>query len=378
LQSSDTAYFNRIADLGMKSGNRFYQNRLDLLKAMHNYFIHRTGDAFSVIKNHAVTTLNNLEYYRILGKLSLREGKAKLAAEFLEQTDIRNNAQDRFYYSLALLESGSIDTARSILNALVSSGDPDIAAVSEEYLSVLSFDGTTSVGGKSDEFIYLLSCYHPSYQQDSTKENLMEHISSLEIKSLLQLEYLKSLIQQQKFESAGQYYSLIASSSTLPQFLDDFRRIAYLIDIHQLNAPNFINETGLLDINDPNYLYDVLLDALRHDDQNDSISREQKFIIAGTWDPFFETGILQAVDYYHTTRKDDYFAYNLLIEATEINRYSIPLYKEMIDLTLKMGMVEYALDALEILKGILPEQAYSDYQEEILSRIREKQDRMPF
>ena len=378
LQSTDTNYFNRIADLGMKSGNGFYQNRLDLLKAMHNYYIHRTGDAFSVIKNHAVTTLNNVEYYRILGKLSLREGKASLAAEFLEQTDIRKNAQDRFYYSLALLESGRIDSARSVLNALVSSVDPDIAAVSKEYLSVLSFDGTTPVGGKSDEFIYLLSRYHPHFQQDSMKENLMDHIGNQEIMSLMQLEYLKSLIQQQKFERAGQYFSGIALASSLPQFRDDFRRIAYLIDIHQLNTSKFINETGLLEINDPNYLYDVLLDALRHDDQNDSTSREQKFSIAGTWDPFFETGILQAVDYYNITRKDDYFAYNLLIKATEINRYSVPLYKKMIDLTLKMGLVEYALDALEILKGILPEEDYSPYQEEILSRISDKQDRMPF
>jgi hypothetical protein len=378
LRSTDTAYFNRIVDFGVKSGNGFYQNRLDLLKAMHDYLMHQTGEAFSVIKNYAVTTLNNLEYYRILGKFALQGRKYRLAREFLEHTDINNNVQDRFYYSLALLESGKHDESISILNDLISSGDPDIAAVSQEYLSVLTFEGVMPIDQMSDEYIYLLSRYHPSYQKDRVIEQLIGHVSSPEIKGLMQLEYIESLLDHNKIEKAAGIFSGTDMFKAYPQLLDDYRRIAYLLDLQEVSAPHFIGKTGKLDINDPNYLYDMLLDAMRKLSKNDTSDLEEEFLIIGTWDPFFEPGIIEAANYYHRIRKDDYFAYNLLIKATEVNQYSVPLYQKMVDLSLSMGLDDYALDGLEIIREILPEEKFLPYQDEILSRIRKKKDDMQF
>jgi len=61
-----------------------------------------------------------------------------------------------------------------------------------------------------------------------------------------------------------------------------------------------------------------------------------------------------------------------------ICNFDLIIDKKMIDLSLKMGMAEYALDGLEILRGILPGETYSPYREEILARIREKQQRTGF
>jgi len=378
LKSADTAYFLHLSELTIKSGNGFYQNRLDLLKAMHDYYIHRTGDAFKVLKNYATTTLNNLEYYRILGKLSLREGAPLLATEFLGKTNLTSNARDRLYYALALLESKRYDTAKEIFKGLITSGDPDIAALSEEYLSVLSFSDSTPPARKGDEFVYLLSRYHPQFQADSVKEQLMNLVKSPEIKGLMQIEYLNFLIHEKKFEKATLLLQNINPDLGNSPFRDEFLKIAYTIDLHRTEVPDIIQETGKLKMNDPIYLYDLLLDAQRQADRQDTTGLTLKFLRAGTWDPFFETGILKAVDYYHEIKRDDYLAYNLLIGATEINRYSVPLYKKMIDLALAMGLVEYALDGLEILQGILPAETYSPYRDEIMTRIREKRERMGF
>lgn len=378
IKSTDTAYFTQIAKYGMMAGSRFYQNRLDLIKAMHDFFIHRTGETFSMIKNYASNTLNNLEYYRILGKLSLLKGKPKLATDFLKHTAINDNPQDRFFLTLALLESGKYDESILILKDLISSDDPDIAAVSKEYLSILTFDGGQPIEQMEDEHIYLLSRYHPLYREDTVVERMLQLVDNPEIKDLMQLEYMESLIQHKKFQKAEKLFSSIDMLTADPQIQEEFEKIAYLLDLNHVSEPRFIVETGKLSMNDPNYLYDVLLDAMRQLNNSDTSDLEHKFLLAGTWDPFFETGIIEAVNYYQQTRNDDYSAYNLLIKATEINLYSVSLYKKMIDLSLDMGLDDYVLDGLKILQGILPENEFSLYEAGIRAKILDKGEGIPF
>ncbi|MBR9998448.1 MAG: hypothetical protein KFF73_05720 [Cyclobacteriaceae bacterium] len=375
MGSSDSSFFKRISSFGRNSGNGFYQNRLDVLKAMHDYLIHRTGESFAVLNNFAATSMNNHEYYRILGKLAIEQDQPELAVHYLEGTNIGENPQDRFYYALAKLESGNSADALSLMDELRSSGDPDIAALSEEYYSVLNFDGGDSPEQAGDEYLYLLARYHPQFQEDSVLERMIDVVENPEVKDLMRLEYMESLIADKKYEKAGALFSKVEIPTVAPDFIHDYRRIGYLLDLHQRNDQHFIENTGYLKMNDQNYLYDVLLGAIRQLASRDSSGLERKFYLAGTWDPFFEPGILEAVKYYQEIKGDPYSAYNLLIRATEINRYSVPLYKRMVDLTLDMGLTEYAMDGLEILRDLLTAEEYLDYEDQISSRIREKQDR---
>jgi hypothetical protein len=373
--SADTGYFERIVQYGKNSGNGFYQNRLDILKALFDFLSHRTGKAFSVLNDYAVTSLNNFEYYRMLGKFALQIDQDLLAVEYFESTNIREDPQDGFYYALALLEAGKRDTAIPLLETLAASGDPDIAALSKQYISVLAFEQGDSLDMQGDEFIYLLTRYNPAFKAEGMDEKMISLVENPEVRDLMILESLESLVSENQHDRAAEVYSAIDISSVAPELVNDYKRIGYLIDLQRKAGPHFIGSTGNLKVNDQNFLYDVLLDAVRQLEKGDSTGLEAKFKIAGTWDPFFETGIIEAVNYYQKIRGDVYHAYILLINATEINKYSVPLYQKIVDLTIDMGLREYAMDGLEVLRGLLPPDDYAAYRENILSRIRSREDR---
>jgi len=374
LQTEDTIYFNQISNYGHKSGNSFYRNRLDILEAIHDYLIHQTASAFFTLKNYAVTSLNNHEYYRLLGKLTLMKDNPVLAVEFFKSTNIELDVKDRFHLSLALMEAGDHEEARSLLQTLTESDDPDIAFIASEFISVLTYREDLPMDFSDDEFVYLLFHYHPHFQQDTIVVQLMDKIKNPEIRDLMRLEYMEHLIERKEHDKARKLFSETGLPWKNPQLKDGFLKIAYLLDLQMSENPVFIPETGNLKMTDRNYLYDVLLEALRKLENNDTTDLEQMFHRLGTWDPFFERGILEATEYYHKIRKDDYFAYDLLIQATVTNPYSIALYQKLVELSLDMGLIEYAQDALEILQNLLPENEFSSYRQDISSRIMEKKD----
>jgi len=373
LRSSDTIYFNLITEYRDSTNNGFYQNRLDILRAVHYYFTHRTEKAFQILNTYANISLNKDEYYRLLGKLALEHDVPRISAEFFEKTNIVASDEDYLNLTMARLEAGDYAIALENFQQLKQSDNADIVRIAEEYTSVLTYQDSANLEQLNDEFIYLLFRYHSAYQENIIKERLVDRVSDSSIKNLMRCEYIESLIVQNSIAEAETLFKKWQLSMEDKQLGKRQEKIAYLLDIKSRKHTKFIQETGLLTINDENYLYDVLLGALRRLDVNDTTDLDYDFQILGAWDPFFETGILEAANYYSNLKQDDYYAYNFLVNASYMNPYSVKLNQKIIELSLKMGLIDYALDGLENLRALMKENEFNKYEKEITFRVREKQ-----
>ncbi len=78
----------------------------------------------------------------------------------------------------------------------------------------------------------------------------------------------------------------------------------------------------------------------------------------GYRDPFFEPAVLEAVNYFNNNKGDDQTAYDLLLNAANINVYSIEIQKAYILQCLRIGMNQYADEAMNSLKLFTPEDDY--------------------
>jgi hypothetical protein len=314
----------------------------------------------------------------MLGKLALLENQPGLAIEFFENTNFEADPLDRFHLSLAYMETADFDKALSLLESVTAMDNPDIASLAAEYISVLTFVDLPETDQPDDEFIYLLFRYHPHFKKDTIYHKMIHLIDQSEIRHLMKLEYLEFLINRTDFKKAREMYVTVEVPGDQSGLKDYYQKIAYLLDLQAIDNSEFITETGKLPITDKNYLYDVLLHALRQLEKSDTMDLEPDFHILGTWDPFFEQGIIAAVDYYMNVKNDDYYAYDLLIRATVTNPYSIPLYKKIVESSLEMGFDEYAQDGLDVLERLLPADEFSEYERTILPRIKKIRDRFGF
>ena len=69
------------------------------------------------------------------------------------------------------------------------------------------------------------------------------------------------------------------------------------------------------------------------------------YSLVGTWNPYFEEGIIAAADFFRKEKQDDMKPYNILVEAIQVNNNSYRLLKAYAEEAERRGFDEYAASA---------------------------------
>src|SRR5690606_33022316 len=80
---------------------------------------------------------------------------------------------------------------------------------------------------------------------------------------------------------------------------------------------------------------------------------EKIYRIVGTWNPYFEEGIIAAADFFRKQYPDSLEAYNLLVEAIQVNHNALRLLVAYTEEAERLGFDEYAASARERVHAIL-------------------------
>lgn len=375
LNSDDTLLFNHLDMLADSISDRVYSNRLQMMISVYLYMTHRTALAYQKLQSLGESLVNNDEYYTALAKLSIDQNQPRLAIEFLDRINLDKDPDSRLYLALAYMDAGKFDDARKTFQQLENSGDKDLEVIAEEYLITLDYSDMKSIDTLSDEIKYLLLRYRIKHPRLKAYDSLVEKIRTPVVKGLAYVERAQELINDGEIKLADEYFDkyLELNAQSNNELRKKSNRVAYLLDIYDPVKQRIINP-GTLRINDPNFLYDLLLYVKRNNDTNDSLGLDKKYRVIGTWDPFFEPGIIAAVNYYFRKYPDGYKSYNLLTDALNYNPYSIELNKKLVDICLKMGLLDYAYDELMKLQQIMEPMGYQLYRDKIEKLIETKQN----
>jgi hypothetical protein len=92
--------------------------------------------------------------------------------------------------------------------------------------------------------------------------------------------------------------------------------------------------------------------ALITESNGDTENARKLYKILGSYNPFFEEGIISAADFFRKDNTDRFAAYNILSEAIHVNTKSIRLWKAYYEEALRVGFDEYAANAAETIQEL--------------------------
>ena len=106
----------------------------------------------------------------------------------------------------------------------------------------------------------------------------------------------------------------------------------------------------------------LLYSALKDLSENQTEAAEKKFRQLANSNPFFEDGIIEAARFFNSD-EDEFLSYNILLQAIRFNKYSKILNQEYILQATKMGLSDYAEEALEQLRLISDPTDYVQFEQ---------------
>lgn len=313
-QQPDTTLPRRYLALEQQPANGLYAEDLAFARACYEFRYGNRAAAIETLKNLTKQATDRADLFnQVLGAWLLQQQAYRLSIEYSAQS---RAPQAKFNLAVALTQAGRAEEARAAWNQLVQLADSvrnDQLPLSPEYL----------------EMKPLASKMRAVYAPDVRLEALDEEAR------LMYLLYRQETLTEE----------------------DRTRYAALLPKVNEL--------TGQAD--DPDRRQSEKVQKLA--DENPGPQTEALFRQALKRDPLNEGLILSAVRFFRDQQKNNDQAYDLLVNAVQLNPYSVPVYKEYIRQSLAMGLVSYASEGLATLQGIASPADYQAFLPEYQSKM---------
>jgi len=373
LRSDETAYFDRILDYADSSGIDMYINRIRVLSALNKYLNHQVAESFRLLYELGEMSVLNDEYFNTLGVLALGVNSPVLAVDYFKRTSTDINDSYRLNLAIATAEAGMHDQAESLFLSLEESEIGSVGTLSKAFIDMYASKGQPDVDAMNDEECYRYFHYVHDRQDVEMTEDLLSSVQNDRYKQLMLLEQAEYLLREQKYEDALAFLTNIDAEKLGKDLAVRYQEIRYWLAVNGFEEETGLAEYEELNSNHPFYLYDQLLYANHSLQTGDTVALDSVYERLATWNPFFEEGVIAAVEYFSDYRKEDNYGYNLLVNALTVNLYSLSLNKYYIDYCLKEGLIDFARNRLEFMRSYLNDRAFEAYAKEIDAQIRRKE-----
>jgi len=337
------------------SGNELYRDQWQFAHAVRQYYSGDIRQAFLSLGELQYRNSSKAGLYNdILGQWSLQNGQARLAFEYFDRSANSGYLPGYRHRSLALLALGNAEEAvRSWNTFRYRSRDTTTSEMSE--LMVFSrLDGPAWDTLTDQQKVWYM--FFGSRQSSlSTKLNMLN-----DIRDPVQYQLAEQWLWDQALDSR----SITILEALLQPGQNQLREIQYAVTTEDYTALNEL----LSDPEGADHSIDpwLLLGRALLSQGQEARELADQYYHRLTKNPFFEPGILNAVLHYDNMPGDDEFrAYNVLLDALEVNEYSVRLLKAYGIQCTRLNLDTYRKSTLETLKGLLTVDEYHDYLREL-------------
>ncbi len=350
----DSHQLNLVRKLSDLPRNQMYQDQLQFALALRMYYSGDVQQAFVLMKDLQFRSESKAGFINdILGQWSLQNSQPMLATEYFQRSADYGYLPALKHNSLASLATGQIDMAiRSYNTYRYRSKD----TLDTEIPKLLAFSQQNQPRWDlldDQQKIWYLQ-FNSSGLLLSEKASLLDDIQDPDLHSSMEAWLWKQALDQKSTTLLG----ALSGESQRP-----FKelQLAAITDDHSNLQKLLTAVEGLDYAQDP---WVILGKALLATSQNSKIQADRYFHQL-TRNPFFEFGILEAASYFEKTSEDDYAAYNTLLEALEVNRYSTKLLKAYGLECTRLNLDTYRETTLETLSGLISSDEFLSYLNEL-------------
>jgi hypothetical protein len=293
------------------------------------------------------------KYNYIMGLWALEQDKPGIASSFFMHAETAEYKDSRFYNAIALTEAGKVRSAFMAWDSVSAKGDANQKEISSRIKRILSLDQSQAMElADSEKYQY---CRYRIGLADTVFFNKVSNaFNNPNYKAQALLDMTRKQFKAGHVSQAIRYLNQISGLELSDRRLYDEVRHTELLMLASRGELQLLAKQLNQDIQfEPDrQLQKMLYTALLADANGENDKARQLYKILGTWNPYFEEGIIAAADFFRKQNGRDLMAYNILVEAIQVNFNSVRLLTAYAEEAERLGFDEYAASARQRLIAI--------------------------
>jgi hypothetical protein len=348
-RSLDTVFTAKAWKIASDSVNLEFS---EALKASLAYAFYHQGNIFKAQQVLAelvfLTQSYRGKYNYILGLWALEQGSPETAHSYFSFAVLQDYKQARLYDAIALTESGNKAEAMIAWDSVYFGDVATEQAMAVAIKKVLVTPPAEALTF-SDAEKYEYARYVVSLDDTVYFSRLINAFDDPNYKAKALLDMAKKQFRNDRIATAIRYFNQTSGLALKDKNLYDeilhFELLMLASRKETRTLAKQINK-GITFDSTSRKLEKMLYTALVSESSGELETAEKNYHILGSWNPYFEDGILAAADFYRKRDTKSPIPYNILAEAIQINVFSIRLLKAYAEEAERQGFDEYAASAV--------------------------------
>lgn len=335
--------------------NAHYSRQLTYLSALMQYM---SNDLTSFLRSldHLQNEPVRKGYYNhVMGIVALEQNAPRLAVDFFQKAAEEEYPGAQANLAISLTEAGEKAQALRVWNQLLIE---DSTGVANDIMTALTTPINAAINSNSDAMKYQIMKYRSEDLDQDGREQLLSSIDEINFSIGAYASNIRKQVEGGNYREANEHLERIEriDSSSYYSLIAELRSelsMYQIVDGH-INIENIGNNEIIGFWSKP----------------NDPVSIKY-FRETGLQNPFNEADVIIASRFFSDQVKDMDLAYNILLNAIEINPYAIRLLKEYVLMSVKIGQSNYGQNELQKLKLLLQDKEFEDFQLKVNASIQD-------
>lgn len=364
---ADSSYFKNMQVFYDSSNVSWFQDNLNLSSGLALYKMGEVAKSFEVLNQLAIQNPTK-EYYGLLGKLAFSQQAQGLALDYFKNAFQNGRLEVAPEMAFAYMEVGELEKAAFIWKQILHGGDSSNRDIAQKMIRVIEAKDVNDILSADMETRFSFLNYRYKEFELERLKGLALNFESDDIQALGFLQLFGSYLELNQHQKA---VDLLQEVGELDISRSD---VLEAINLAQCQYAYHMKDGKMMQ---------RLYSNMKSDDQKtqsylglfknleESLTNEKEKVVAsfeqiGGKNPFFEPGVLEAVEFFNNKIADPGKAYDILLNAVNTNPYSIELNKSYALQCLRVGLYNYAADTKEELKTMMPSILFKAFEEEFM------------
>jgi lipopolysaccharide biosynthesis regulator YciM len=366
---ADSLFLEEMSVFYDSGKTSWFEDNLNKVSALALYQQGKMSEAFERLNFLAIQNPED-EYYSMLGKLALALNAPGLAVNYFKSSFQEGHLDIAPELAFAYMENDELEKAAFIWKQILLGGDSSDIEIAQKMIHVIEANSIEDVLYADTETKFSFIAYRRREFDTEKLEALVLSFENGDAEALALLSLFDVYTELKQKEKAMEMLEKAGSLSvSLPHVIDKINlaqcQFAYSFEDKEVRDLLRLNlQSSDRSVRNFIELFDIM-------NLTDSIQAIERFRKMAKRNPFFEPGVQEAVDFLNT--QDAYVdeAYSLLLNAVNLNPFSIQLNKSYALQCLRVGLKSYAMDAREELRQAMNSVAFRTFDVEFNNTMAE-------
>jgi hypothetical protein len=355
----DTTFIQKVFAIAADSLNADYSEALKASIA-HAYYLH--GNVYKALETLGelayISSSYKGKYNYIMGLWTLEQDNPEIAASYFSYAETAQYKDAPFYYAVALTESGQYQQALIAWDSVGATQDEARKSLATQLKNILTASPQEAFS-MNDPEKYQFCRYRIALRDTVLFRKMINSFQNVNYKAQSLLDMARRQLKADHLAHAIYYLNLVSGLElTDKRLFEQLRFIELELLASRREVRTLANQINKgITFDQGHNLEKILYAALVSEASGDTASAQKNYEYLARQNPYFETGILAAADFFRNKNSANLKAYTILVEAIQVNPNSIRLLKAYVSEAGRIGFEDYAASAAQRLRLL---QARSD------------------